>query len=136
MFENINELSVLVAAVVAAAVGSIWYSPLLFGTVWMKSIGFTMEEGEMPKREMMIASAKGVLAQIVFFFIIAGYISLCEGKDISLVTLGVSLTVLSGVFMIQSVIWERRPLAYFLVQIGYVALALFGGIAIIAYWPW
>lgn len=136
MFENINELSVLVAAIVAAAVGSIWYSPLLFGALWMKSIGFTLEEGEMPKKEMMIATAKGVLAQVIFFFIIAEYIAVSAGKGIPLTTLGVTLVILAGVYLMQSVIWERRPLTYFFVQMGYVCLSLFGGITIIAYWPW
>jgi len=136
MFENINEVSVLVAAIVASAVGSIWYSPLLFGAVWMKSIGFTMEEGEMPKREMMIASTKGVLTQVVFFFIIAKFIAVSEGNGLSILTMGISLIILSGVYLMQSVIWERRPLTYFFVQMGYVAIALLGGVAIIAYWPW
>lgn len=136
MFENINEVSVLVAAIVAAAVGSIWYSPLLFGSVWMKSIGLTLEEGELPKKEMMTAAVKGVCVQIIFFFIVAEYIAVSEVYNFSLMKMGLSLIILASVYLLQSVIWERRTMAYFLIQIGYVTLSLLGGIAIIAYWPW
>lgn len=136
MFENINEVSVLVAAIVAAAVGSIWYSPLLFGSAWMKSIGLTLEEGELPKKEMMTAAVKGVCVQIIFFFIVAEYIAVSEVYNFSLMKMGLSLIILASVYLLQSVIWERRTMAYFLIQIGYVTLSLLGGIAIIAYWPW
>lgn len=136
MFENINEISVLVTAVLAAAVGSIWYSPLLFGSVWMKSIGHTLEDGEFPKDQMLVATCKGVLAQVVLFFILAKYIAWAGAADISLWMVGVSFLLLLGAQTIQGVIWEKRALAYFWVQMGYLALVIFGGIAVIAYWPW
>lgn len=136
MFENINEVAVLVAAIVAAAVGSIWYSPLLFGSLWMKSIGLTLEEGELPKREMIMATLKGLCVQVVLFFVVAEYISVSSENDISLVKMGYSLVAITAVYVMQGVIWEKRTLTYFFIQIGYTALSLCGGIAIIAYWPW
>ncbi|UCG62314.1 MAG: DUF1761 domain-containing protein [Candidatus Zixiibacteriota bacterium] len=40
----INYLAVIVAAVAYLIIGSLWYSPLLFGSAWMKGIGKTKEQ--------------------------------------------------------------------------------------------
>lgn len=136
MFENINEISIFATAVLAAAVGSIWYSPLLFGKVWMQSIGLTLEESEFPKKQMLIATCKGVLAQTVFFFVLAQGIAVAKIVNLSLWMVGVSFLLLLGAHIAQGIFWEKRPLAYFLIQIGYLGFITFGGIAVIAYWPW
>ena len=136
MFENINEISVLVAAILAAAVGSIWYSPLLFGSVWTKSARLTEEEIELSKKQMISATVKGISAQVVFFFVIAKYITLSNQNSISVWSFGGILVMLLVTHMLQSVIWEKRSIAYFCIQIGYTALSVFGGAAIISFWPW
>ena len=41
---DINWLAMLVAALVPLAVGALWYSPLLFANVWMKTTGLTEEQ--------------------------------------------------------------------------------------------
>ena len=41
---EMNFYAVLVAALAPLAVGSLWYSPILFGKVWMKETGLTEEE--------------------------------------------------------------------------------------------
>lgn len=41
---NINYVAVLVAAISSMVVGALWYSPLLFGKMWMKMLGKTEEE--------------------------------------------------------------------------------------------
>ena len=33
---TINYIAVLVSAVIGMAIGALWYSPLLFGKIWMK----------------------------------------------------------------------------------------------------
>ncbi len=136
MLENINEISILVAAILAAAVGSIWYSPLLFGTVWMKSIGLTLEEGELPKKQMMIATLKGVVLHALFFYVIGEYVKVSIQNNVSLAYLAASLLILISAHTAQGVLWEKRPVAYVLIQGGYMALVLFGGVAVIAFWPW
>jgi hypothetical protein len=44
-FENINWLSVVIAAIASFIVGGVWYGPL-FGRVWMEAFGFTKTELE------------------------------------------------------------------------------------------
>lgn len=41
---EMNFYAVLVAALTTLVVGSIWYSPVLFGNAWMKETGLTEEE--------------------------------------------------------------------------------------------
>jgi uncharacterized protein DUF1761 len=41
-------LHLLVAALSTLAVGAIWYNPKVFGTIWMREAGVTMEEGDKP----------------------------------------------------------------------------------------
>jgi hypothetical protein len=42
--QDLNYLSVLVAALAYMLLGAIWYSPALFGGMWMKCIGKTKEQ--------------------------------------------------------------------------------------------
>lgn len=136
MFENINELSVLVSALVVAAIGSIWYSPLFFGIPWMKATGLSFENKEIPLKPMVAAIAKGVVAHTLFFFIIAQFVSISRDAAISLLTIGILLSALFGAQLLGPVIWEKKPLSYFFIQAGYVTLSIFVGLGIIAYWPW
>jgi len=39
MFDDLNLLAVLVAALVSFMLGGLWYSPMLFGKVWIKEAG-------------------------------------------------------------------------------------------------
>ncbi|MEZ4774352.1 MAG: DUF1761 domain-containing protein [Bacteroidia bacterium] len=51
-FEEINYPAVIAAAVASFALGALWYSPILFGKAWQKSLGFTdeyLQEGNMLK---------------------------------------------------------------------------------------
>lgn len=41
-----NFLAILVAALSSFVVGSIWYNPKVFGTIWMKEAGLTQEQVE------------------------------------------------------------------------------------------
>ena len=40
---GINWLAVVIATVVAFAVGGLWYSKALFGSVWLEEVGLTEE---------------------------------------------------------------------------------------------
>jgi len=41
---TVNFLAVLVACVAYTVLGALWYSPVLFGNIWMKLIGKTKEQ--------------------------------------------------------------------------------------------
>lgn len=41
---TINWISVLVASIAATVIGAIWYSPILFGSAWMKEVDKTLKD--------------------------------------------------------------------------------------------
>lgn len=41
LFSNVNWLAVLVASLAAFAIGSVWYSPLLFSKAWQKELNLS-----------------------------------------------------------------------------------------------
>ena len=43
---EINFVALLLAAIVTLVVGFIWYSPKVFGTIWMKETGMTEEKAQ------------------------------------------------------------------------------------------
>ncbi|KXK09145.1 MAG: hypothetical protein UZ21_OP11001000202 [Microgenomates bacterium OLB22] len=47
---TINYLSVLLAAIVPMAVGSLWYSPMMFGKKWAMLEGFDMSDKKMVEK--------------------------------------------------------------------------------------
>jgi hypothetical protein len=43
-FNNINWFSVLIASISAFALGSLWYTPVLFGNAWAKELKISDED--------------------------------------------------------------------------------------------
>jgi len=43
-FSNINYLAVVVATLASFAIGSLWYSPLLFGKGWQKAVNLSEDD--------------------------------------------------------------------------------------------
>ena len=135
MFLHINLLSVLTVALLAVAVGSIWYSPLLFGKTWMQSLGKSDVDIDVSTQEMIIITIRAVLIYILFFGVLA-WVHAQLLVSYSLGTLGaVMLSIMTAHLALIS-LWERRPFSYLLVHTGYSALVLFGGLSVIMYWPW
>jgi hypothetical protein len=136
MFEGINEIAILVSAILAVAVGNIWYSPLVFGNVWMRAVGIRPGEDVFPKDKVVGAVLKGVCVQVVFFLTLA---FLMQGINASVYTLSEVAGILTLIIALQAlstVIWEQKPFMYFLVNAGYVGVIILGGLAVITYWPW
>ena len=62
MFAEINWLGVLLAAVGAMAVGSLWYSPVLFAKAWQAELGKTMDQLGNPLFSMINAAIMFLIA--------------------------------------------------------------------------
>ncbi|MFH0887569.1 MAG: DUF1761 domain-containing protein [bacterium] len=130
---DINYLLVLLSAIVAMVVGAIWYSPLLFGNEWNKYSGLTPEDLEKAKQKdtgklyafqfLATVLMSYILAQLVVFM---HAISFSDGAKIGFwLWLGIVVPVLLG-----SVLWERKSIIVYLIDIGQylVSLVLIGGI--------
>ena len=136
MFENIHEISVLVSAILAMAVGSIWYSPLLFGEHWMRAAGLTEADLESSKEKMPKLLLGGFIANLLLMFIIAQFIELAQAAGKQLAAPASYLVLFLLAVMASAVIWEKKPLSYLLINVGYAVVVVFGGMTVIWFWPW
>ncbi|HEU4677577.1 MAG TPA: DUF1761 domain-containing protein [Candidatus Paceibacterota bacterium] len=136
MVTDLNEVAVIVAAIVSVAVGSIWYSPLLFGASWLRAARLSVEEENMTSKEASLLALKGVVVEFVFFYALALLLLASEAGGMSFAGyIGVMAALLLS-FLIGITVWERKPLSYVLVNGGYTVVALAVGLSIVTFWPW
>lgn len=136
MFDSVNEVSVLVTAILAVAVGSIWYSPLLFGDIWMRAVGITTDDLQATRSAMTRWVMSALLANLVLLFVLAEFIRIADLSGYSMWRIGAFVLIFIGASTASAVIWEKRPLSYLLIHTGYTAVVIFGGMSVIAFWPW
>jgi hypothetical protein len=133
---GINEMAVLAAALLAIAVGSIWYSPLLFGNYWQKAVGLSSEDLSLGGIKLAWTLFLGLIANIVVFLVIAHFVHLFLTQGISLMLLGVGTAVLLSAPVMSMVVWERRTPHYFFIHAGYAVTIVCIGILVLTFWPW
>ncbi|MEN9625842.1 MAG: hypothetical protein RL557_170 [archaeon] len=123
---SVNYLTVIVCAVASMIIGSLWYSPLLFGNIWMKLQGFS-------KKDMNKAKQAGMWKLYLAAFIgslvtasVLGYLIDIVGKNVStgillafLAWLGFVATTLLG-----NVLWEGKSVAVYVLNILYYLVNL------------
>ena len=75
---SVNMFAVLVSTVAAMAIGTLWYSPLLFVNTWLKEIGVdpndkaTLEKGRKDMPKMMVGQ---LIASFITAFILGQMLS-------------------------------------------------------------
>jgi glucan phosphoethanolaminetransferase (alkaline phosphatase superfamily) len=133
---NINELAVIVTSLLAIALGSIWYSPLVFGAYWQKAAGLTEEDLALTKSELSRSLIVAFVSNMIVLFVIAHLVRIGTSFDIPRLHLAGALIVLIGASIASMVVWEKRPFLYFAIHTGYAALVIGMGVVVISYWPW
>jgi membrane-associated HD superfamily phosphohydrolase len=129
---TLNVWAILVAAVVAFMLGAIWFSPAMFGKAWQKANGFGASEPPKPTPQMLI---------LVFLLTLVMSANLAMFLNDPKTTLAWGATagflagfgwIVMGMGIVS--IFERRPLAYVLVNGGFLTVALVVTGAIIGAW--
>lgn len=136
-FVDINYLAVLIAAIAAMAIGALWYSPALFGKLWMQLSGITPEN-------IAKAKAKGMaknyfiafLGTLVMSYVLAHFVDyadvfyLAEGLKLGFwVWLGFMATRALG-----GVLWEGKPVKLYLLNAGHDLISILIMAAILSVW--
>ncbi len=124
---TINYLAVLVSAIAAMVIGGLWYSPILFGKLWMKLSNITKKQIEEAKKKGMSKSYIVMfIATLVMSYILAHFVDYVEATTVIeaiqlafWVWLGFIVTVL-----ISSVLWEGKPTKLFLLNIFHYLVTL------------
>ncbi len=120
-FQNINWLSVIVAAISSFMVGGLWYGPL-FGRAWMTEFGFN--EADLAKRNMPRVFGLSLLLALVAAIILEMFI----GVDADL-AFGASAGFFAGFGWVATMLgilylFENRSPKAFLINAGYCIVAL------------
>ena len=128
---QVNYVPVLLAAVAAMVVGSLWYGPL-FGKMWMKLVGVNKEDvnkSDMPKLYGIMFVGALVEGYVLSHFIhYAGAVGLVLGAKTGLwAWLGFVATTMIGNYM-----FAKRPLNLYFIDAGYALVNLVVMGAIIA----
>jgi hypothetical protein len=116
-FTEINYLAVLLATLATMVIGFLWYSPILFGNVWMKQIGLKKEDmsGGGPLTYILTAFTAlcGVFILSILFTMISEQ-SIFSGMFLGLL-IGISISAKIG----MNFLFENRGIGLYLITIGY-----------------
>lgn len=131
-FYDINWLAVITATVSTFIVGFFWYSPMLFGNIWMKEMG--LEPEKMEKRNMPLifgtAFVLSFILALTLAYFLQGPADLSAGLKLGAIAgIGFSATI-TGIHYL----YERKTIKLYLINVGYnlVMFLLMG--AIIGAW--
>ena len=117
---SFNYLAVIVAAIVSFIIGMVWYSPALFGKVWIKANGFDEKKiKEKHKKGMAKGVVGGFVGSLVMGIVLSVAINLTQATTLS-------SGLLIGFFLwlgfvattsLNKVLWEGKPLKLYLVDV-------------------
>lgn len=131
-----NFIEVLVATISAMVIGGLWYSPLMFGKMWMELSGFT-KEGMADKKHP--AMWKLYLTQFIISFISAFVLSQFIGTE-KIIAFGNLLTLVFSIWIgfqipvfVSGVLWEGKSIKIFLLNSlqAFVSLLVMGIILLV-----
>jgi len=129
---HLNPLAIAAAAALAFLIGAVWYSPLLFARRWQKLAGLSDEQ--LKGGGMARIFGLTFVCELVMAANLAAFLG---GK--ATVGFGLAAGAATGIgwvamcFAVND-LFERRPLALWLINAGYhaVSLTLMGGL--LAWW--
>ncbi len=124
---QVNYLAVFLAAIAAMTIGFLWYSPFLFGKVWIGLAGMSEQTlKEAKKKGMTKTCAAAFVNNLLMGFVLATILYLTAVPtplDAVLITLivwaGFVMTVLLG-----GVLWEGKPFKLYLINAGYYLVGM------------
>jgi hypothetical protein len=136
MLAGVNELAVLVSALLALALGSIWYSPLVFGKQWQRAAALSDADLELSRGALIRSLLVGLLSNVVVMFVIGKFLYIAERADVVRGELALLLIALLAASAASMVVWEKKRLMYFIIHMGYGVLVVLVGSTVMALWPW
>jgi hypothetical protein len=121
-FQNLNWLAIIVAAVSAFVLGSLWYSPLMFLDRWMKETGLTKDSTKNTNMGKLFGLA--FLLSFIASFFLAMFIGANAGAAFG--ALAGFMAGLGWVFTFMGIIYlfESRTFAHFLINAMYSIVSL------------
>ncbi len=134
MFSDINLFAVLLAAVAYMGIGAAWYSPILFGNLWMQ------ERGIKPGEISAEAAKKAMLSMIVVALVMATGLALILNK-LNITTVDGALesglllwAALTAPPLATAVLYENQSIKVYVISVAYHLVATLTMAIILAAW--
>lgn len=127
--ENINVVGAVAGAVAAMAVGSLWYSPWLFGSRWQQLVGLSDDDIGNPMGALLTAGLMFLVMGVGMSWIIPNDSSIGIGLMwgfIGFWGFALPAIVVNGAF-------ERRPWSLMLIYLGYLLVSMLVMAAVITF---
>ena len=118
---EINFTLIIIATVIQFVLGALWYSPVLFGNIWMKIMGaekYSKEEIAKMQKEMLPFFGLQILLTLITTFVLAN--NLLYSGTVGAASYFYSFFMWLGYIMpiqVGSVIWGNTPKKFWLKQI-------------------
>ncbi len=133
---DINYWAVLVGAVAYMLIGMLWYG-FLFMKQWMKLMGFTEKDKKKAKKKGMAKYyLVAFIAALIMSYVLAHFVDYVGAVDL-LGALKAAFWIWLGfiaAIMINSVLWEGRPVKLYLINISYQLVSLIVMAVILVLW--
>ncbi len=126
---------ILLVALARNLLGLAWYSPLLFGPIWARNLGCTQQQ--MRQRLLRVFPLE-FLCSCVIAFVLAQVLNFSGAIDW---VMGVVVGFLMWAGFVAAatpnqVLYARRPMAVYLIDIGFCLASLLGMGVLMATWKW
>ena len=118
-------LPILAAGFASVLIGWLWYSPSVFGGPWMRALNMTPDMIERGKRRMPLTALVALLASMLVAYVMS-YFALAWGVFdwVGAIELGVwSWLGFTAPPMLGMVLWEQKPIRYYVIVSGYWLVA-------------
>jgi hypothetical protein len=133
----VNYLAVLVSSIVGMAIGALWYSPVLFGKLWMQWNNVDAQKLKESQEKGMIKNYIVSFVSVLIMMYILGYfmdltnvVNVYNGLFVGIALwLGLIATV-----MINSVLWDDKPVKLYILNISHYLVVLVVASVILSLW--
>ncbi len=133
---EINYVAVVVAALIPMLIGSLWYSKMLFGGIWLKEMGWSDKVMEEKKKKAGKSYAGSLVASLVTAYVLAHLLNLLGASDIKMAfqAAGWLWLGLTAAPALSSALFEDRSLKSYAIHASYNLATLLAMAAILVSW--
>lgn len=123
---NINFFAVIVAAIISFAIGSLWYSPLLFGKGWQNALGISNEK--MKRTNMFLIFGTSFVLMLIMALGLALFYQGHNNSESKWLA-GLSHGFFISIFFVSTsyginILFQQKPFKLWAIDAGYQILIL------------
>ena len=135
-FAAIHEFAVLGTTFFILALATLWYSPLMFGNLWLrvsKTTGVVFDETKAGFWKQLGIAFVAYLGMVTLVALAVTFTSV-TGLPLGIVMLGASVFI--ACVTVPPALFEARPWQYYGIHTGFMILSVLVAAVLLTYWPW